>query len=74
VQEAGGRGGEANAGSLGRSGSGIRHRNCMLPIAARVAQVPIEVNPSKPGGAIPDEATLDGRTWRQWRRSVRCSA
>ena len=27
----------------------------------RVAQVPIEVNPSKLGGAIPDEATLDGR-------------
>jgi hypothetical protein len=32
----------------------------MLPIAARAAQVPIEVNPSKPGGALPDEATLDG--------------
>jgi hypothetical protein len=27
----------------------------------RVAQIPIEVNPSKLGGAIPDEATLDGR-------------
>ena len=26
----------------------------------RVAQVPIEVNPSKLGGVIPDEATRDG--------------
>jgi hypothetical protein len=32
----------------------------MLPIAARTAQIPIGINPSKPGGAIPDEATLDG--------------